>query len=101
MPHTKSAKKQLRQSEKRRLRNRAVKKAIKTQIKKVQAAAEGGPLEQLKKEVILAVKKLDQAAAKKVVHRNLAARKKSQLARLLHQKETAAKTAPTEGAPTT
>ena len=91
MPHTRSAKKQLRKDTKRRLLNRAVKKAIKTQIKKVETAAEGTALDQLRQEFVLAVKKLDKAAAKGIVHPNLAARKKSQLAKLVHGKETAAK----------
>jgi small subunit ribosomal protein S20 len=95
MPHTRSAKKQLRKSEKRRLRNRATMKALKTQIKKAVAASTGGSLDELRKEFTLAAKKLDKAAAKRVIHPNLAARKKSQLARLLHQKEQAAKAAPT------
>lgn len=86
MPHTKSAKKRLRQNAKRRARNRAVKSALKTQLKKVQATATAEPVEKLKDQVRLAVKKLDQAAAKGVVHRNLVARKKSQLAKLLNQK---------------
>jgi small subunit ribosomal protein S20 len=94
MPHTKSAKKHQRQSEKRRLHNRAAKKAIKTQIKRFEEAA-AGPVEELRKEYNLAAKKLDKAAAKRVIHPNLAARKKSQLARALHQKETAPKAAPT------
>jgi len=88
MPHTRSAKKQLRKSQKRRLHNRTIKKAIKTQVKKVLEISEKGTLEDLKKEFILAVKKLDTAAAHRVVHPNLAARKKSQLARLLNTKET-------------
>ena len=88
MPHTRSAKKQLRKSQKRRLHNRTIKKAIKTQVKKVLEISEKGTLEDLKKEFILAVKKLDTAAAHRVVHRNLAARKKSQLAKLLYKKET-------------
>ena len=83
MPHTSSAKKSLRQNEKRRQRNRAVKKDLKLQIKKVLAAAKSGPAETLRTEVNTANKKLDRAAAKRVIHRNLAARKKSQLARLL------------------
>lgn len=87
MPHTRSAKKNLRKSLKRRLRNRAAKKAISVQIKSVLAAAKKGSAEELKKEFVLAVKKLDKAAAKRIVHPNLAARKKSQLARLVHQKE--------------
>lgn len=85
MPHTRSAKKNLRKSEKRRLHNRAAKKDIKTQLKSFLAALDG-PVDQLQKEYNLAAKKLDKAAAKRVVHPNLAARKKSQLARQLHDK---------------
>ncbi len=95
MPHTKSAKKSLRQTAKRRLRNRASKSALKTQIKKVLATVEGGTLEQARVEYNLAAKKLDRAAAKRVIHRNLAARKKSQLARLIRAKEAAPAKAPT------
>jgi small subunit ribosomal protein S20 len=89
MPHTRSAKKHLRKSEAKRLHNRAVKSAIKTQIKKVLQVAESGAADQLSKEYNLAAKKLDKAAAKRIVHPNLAARKKSQLARLLNQKKSA------------
>lgn len=89
MPHTRSAKKSLRKNEKRRLHNRAVKKALKTQLKKVLDVAQTGPLDQLSQECRLAAKKLDKAAAKRVVHPNLAARKKSQIARLLASKEAA------------
>jgi small subunit ribosomal protein S20 len=88
MPHTRSAKKNLRKSQKRRLHNRAVKKAVKGQVKNFQAALEG-PIEELRTQFSLACKKLDKAAAKRVVHPNLAARKKSQLARALHARETA------------
>ena len=96
MPHTRSAKKSLRKTQKRRLHNRVVKKAVKIQIKKVLTAAadKQGDANQLRQELILAIKKLDKAAAKRVVHPNLAARKKSQLARLVHKKELAAKAAP-------
>jgi small subunit ribosomal protein S20 len=93
MPHTKSAKKRLRQNEQRRLRNRATKSALKTQIKKVLATAQGSSLDDLRTQYNLAAKKLDRAAAKRVIHPNLAARKKSQLARLLNRKQ-AAGTAP-------
>jgi small subunit ribosomal protein S20 len=88
MPHTRSAKKQHRKAQRRRLHNRAIKKAIKVQIKTVLETSQKGTLEDLKKEFVLAVKKLDTAAARRVVHPNLAARKKSQLAKLVHQKET-------------
>jgi small subunit ribosomal protein S20 len=85
MPHTRGASKRLRQNENRRLHNRATKKAIKTQLKKVIEAA-SGPVEELREQFRLAAKKLDKAAAKRVIHPNLAARKKSQLAKLLQKK---------------
>lgn len=91
MPHTKSAEKSLRKIEKRRMHNRAVKRGLKEQGKAFQAAAEAGNLEELKKQFVLSVKQLDKAAAKKVIHRNTAARRKSQLARLLNQKAAPAK----------
>src|SRR5262245_55925545 len=96
MPHTASAKKNLRKAEKRRLRNRATKKAVKTQLKRFEASL-AGPLETAQKEYNLAAKRLDKAAAKRVIHPNLAARKKSQLALKLRKKQTAP---PAGGAPT-
>ena len=63
----------MRKSEARRLRNRVQKKTIKTQIKKVFDIAEGESIEQLQKEFVLATKKLDKAAAKRVIHPNQAA----------------------------
>ena len=90
MPHTKSAKKNLRKGEKRRLRNRAAKRTIKTHCKRVVAAAAEETPDKLREEFLLAVRKLDKAAAKRIIHPNLAARKKSQLSRLLHGKKTAA-----------
>jgi small subunit ribosomal protein S20 len=86
MPHTKSAKKRLRQDEKRREANRTAKKAVKTQIKKFHDVAKTGTIAELQQEYNLAAKKLDKAAAKRVVHPNLAARKKSQLSKLLQTK---------------
>lgn len=86
MPHTRSAKKQLRKNIKRRLHNRSVKKDIKLEIKKVEDVAAEGTLEQLKTEYNLAAARLDRAAAKRIIHPNLAARKKSQLARLINKK---------------
>jgi len=91
MPHTKSAKKNLRKSEKRRVRNKAVKRTVKTHCKRVLGVVEEGTPEQMKSELILAIKKLDKAAAKRVLHPNTAARKKSQLARLVNEKLAAPK----------
>jgi small subunit ribosomal protein S20 len=83
MPHTKSAKKSLRQDQKRRDRNRTVKKALRVQIKKFATALKEGTAEQKQTEFVAAVKRLDKAAARRVIHPNAAARKKSQLARQL------------------
>jgi len=94
MPHTRSASKNLRKSEKRRVANRAVKRSIKTHCKRVLAAVGEGNVEKMKAELILAIKKLDKAAAKKVIHPNMAARKKSQLARLVNAKAAAPASAP-------
>jgi small subunit ribosomal protein S20 len=91
MPHLKSAKKRLRQNIKRRQHNRATKKALKKQLKVVfeVGGSKQATLEQLKKEATMAVKKLDKAAARRVIHPNTAARKKSQIARLINAKNKA------------
>jgi small subunit ribosomal protein S20 len=86
MPHTRSAKKSLRKNEKRRLHNRAAKKAIKTEIKTFMSAVKTGSADDLRNELKTVAKKLDKAAARRIIHRNLAARKKSQLAKILHRK---------------
>ncbi|MCS6977875.1 MAG: 30S ribosomal protein S20 [Gemmatales bacterium] len=90
MPHTKSAAKRLRQSEKRRRHNRAILREIKELTKRVKALAKTrSDLEALEKETRLAIKKIDKAGARRVLHPNAAARRKSQLAQLLHQAKTA------------
>jgi small subunit ribosomal protein S20 len=86
MPHTPSAKKSLRQTAKRRMRNRIAKKAIRIQVKKLTEPEKDATLDNLKVELKAAIKKLDKAAAKRVIHPNTAARKKSQLTRLINSK---------------
>jgi small subunit ribosomal protein S20 len=86
MAHTRSAKKRLRQNEKRRLRNRNTLKTLKVLSKQVQAAAAAGDVEKLKTAAQLAEKRYDQAAAKGRIHPNKVARKKSQLRRLIKEK---------------
>ncbi len=83
MPHTESARKALRQTMKRRDRNRDVKKVLKAQLKKFATILKEGTPEQKQAEYNLCAKKLDKAAAKRIIHPNLASRKKSQLARKL------------------
>jgi small subunit ribosomal protein S20 len=88
MPHLKSAKKRMRQTLKARDHNRAVMKSLKKSLKAVLEVAndKAAAPDALKKEVTAAVKKLDKAAAKRIIHPNLAARKKSQIARLVNSK---------------
>ncbi len=84
MPHTPSAKKRLRQTAKRQEHNLEVKKTIKIQIKQFLRAVKGGNAEETRKELVACVKKLDKAAARRIIHPNKAARRKSQLARLVN-----------------
>jgi len=79
MPNSKSAAKRHRQSQSSRLRNRAAKSAIKSQLKKTHTVAKSADTATLDAEFRATVKKLDQAAAKGVLHKNKAARLKSRL----------------------
>jgi small subunit ribosomal protein S20 len=80
MPHTKSAKKHLRQSIAICATNRSAKRSLHTQYKKVVEAVEAGDTEKAEAELRAAAKKVDQAAAKKIIHRNAASRTKARLA---------------------
>jgi small subunit ribosomal protein S20 len=83
MPNTSSAKKRLRQNVVRRERNRAVKSAVKTQIKKVLSAIDDGNVELAETEYRAAAKQIDRAGARRVIHKNAAARKKSRLQKII------------------
>ncbi len=83
MPNSLSAEKRLRQNKVRQARNKAIKSSMKTQIKKVVAAAESGDIETAETEYKVAAKKLDQAGAKNIIHKNAAGRKKSRLQGLI------------------
>jgi len=89
MPHTHSAEKRLRQDEKRRLRNKARIRALKKQIKTFLDVAKSGSADDAQKEFNLCAGRLDRAAAKRTIHPNTAARKKSQLAKRLTAKKPA------------
>ncbi len=85
MPNTESAKKRMRQEQKRRLHNRSIKSAVRTAITKARnAIATGADAEAA---VRNAVSQLDRAAKKGVLHPNNAARRKSRLMKRLHQAE--------------
>ena len=79
MPHTKSAKKRLRQSQERRAHNRSIKSDLRTQIKKVLKAVKEGNGEEAREHLRLAYKKLDKCAARRYLHPNTAYRYKSRL----------------------
>ncbi len=70
----------MRQAEKRRLRNKAIRSYVKTCIKKVLLAIEAKEAkDSLMEKVRIAQKAIDKAASKGVFHKNEAARKKSRL----------------------
>ncbi|MGD2215663.1 MAG: 30S ribosomal protein S20 [Gemmatimonadales bacterium] len=77
MPNTKSAIKRLRQSERRRTRNKAARSKLKTAVKKVRAASEPEQAAGLYHE---AVRLLDRAASRGLIHKNQADRSKGRLA---------------------
>lgn len=83
MPTTTSAKKRHRQSLKRRERNRAVKSLLKTQLRKTREAADAKQAEPAQTNFKVTAKKLDQAAAKGIIHPNKASRLKSRLSKAL------------------
>ncbi len=80
MPNTKSAAKRLRQNTLRRAQNRSLRRDVRTRYRKVLAALEEGSPDEARSLFREATKKLDQAAAKRAIHRNAAARLKARLA---------------------
>ncbi|MEG0753463.1 MAG: 30S ribosomal protein S20 [Angelakisella sp.] len=78
MPNIKSAKKRVKVIEAKSARNRAAKSNLKTIIKKAEFALANSAADK-DVAVKLAVKTIDQASAKGLLHKNNAARKKSQL----------------------
>jgi len=83
MPTSLSAKKRLRQNEKRRLQNKAVRSNVRTAVKKFRAALADGNLDEARSQLPVIQKKLDSAVAKGVYHKNTGARRKSRLSVLL------------------
>ena len=90
MSTRKSAKKSIRQDSVRRIRNRSDKSALKTQIKKFVSAIKSHDFDEAGKHLSLVTKKLDKIAAKNIIHKKTASRKKSRLARFLIKQKAAA-----------
>ena len=78
MPNIKSAKKRVLVIEAKTLQNQMFKTALKTSVKKYEAALAAGDKELASATYKAAVKKIDTAVAKGILHKNNAARKKSQ-----------------------
>ncbi len=83
MPNIKSAKKRVIVAKTKTARNKARNSALKTAIKKANAAIEANAAD---KDILVktAIKKIDQAEVKGLIHKNNAARKKSALAKKLN-----------------
>ena len=84
MPITKSAKKALRQSLRRRQRNLQKKEAIKVLVKKIKKLTAQGKIDEAKSLLPQAQRQIDKAA-KSFLHKRTAARRKSRLFRHIHQ----------------
>ena len=85
MAHSKQAKKRIRQNDKRRLHNKAIASKMRTLVKRVMTAAEGGDQSTAETNLVLAIRAVDKAAKSNVIHDNAAARKKSQLMRAVNR----------------
>lgn len=93
MPHTASAKKRLRQNEKRHIQNKGVKSMLSTRRRRVLEAAESGDVNVLAETVRTAQKALDQAGAKGTIHKKTASRRVSRLAKKLNALKAASQSA--------
>ena len=82
-----SAEKRMRQNEKRRLRNKSAKSAIRTASKKVVVAAQANNVAEAKAALQDMIKRIDTAARKGIVKKNTAARKKSRMQKLVNRLE--------------
>lgn len=84
MPNIKSAAKRARQNLKREIRNRRIKSLLKTSIRRFEESLHNGDHEDAQAKLHAAVRQIDRAVAKGILHKNNAARKKSRLNRQLH-----------------
>lgn len=84
MANIKSQKKRILTNEKRRVRNKGVRTALKTYIKRFHQAVEAGDQTTAAEALKVAGRALDKAASKGVIHKNNAANRKSSLAKRLN-----------------
>ncbi|MFO7263138.1 MAG: 30S ribosomal protein S20 [Bacillaceae bacterium G1] len=79
MANIKSSKKRIKIAERNRIRNVSIRSALRTYMKRYEAALASGDLSKAEEELKLVVRKLDKAVTKGVIHKNKAARHKSAL----------------------
>ena len=91
MANIKSAIKRIRSSERKRVRNKPVRTALKTYVRVAQTRIAGRDAELSAEAVVRAISELDKAASKGIIHRNQAARRKSRLMAKLNKLSTASK----------
>ncbi len=84
MANIKSSKKRVRIAKIRTARNKSRKSAIKTSIKNFNMAIDAGDIDEAKAHFVKTEKQLDKAVTRGIIHKNTAARKKSQLAKTLN-----------------
>lgn len=85
MANTQSAIKNIRKSQRRQEHNRVFRSRARTFVKKARLQIASGELEEAQATTMQAIKALDKAAQKKIIHKNSAARSKSRLMRRLNQ----------------
>ncbi|MCQ6273617.1 30S ribosomal protein S20 [Bacillus sp. V3B] len=84
MPNIKSAIKRVKTNEKKNAQNTMIKSDMRTSVKKVEAAIATNEANTAANTFTVATRKLDKAAAKGLIHKNAAARKKSRLAKKIN-----------------
>ena len=84
MPNIKSAKKRVKTTEKRALRNKMYRTEMKTIIKKFNLAVESGDKAAAEAAYTAAVKKVDQASARGILHKNTASHRKTKFTKKLN-----------------
>jgi len=85
LPVIKSAQKQVRVAERKQLRNKSIRSECKTNISKAEGLIFSGELEAAQEAVSAAIRSLDKAAEKGIIHPNNAARRKSRLMKKLNE----------------
>ncbi|MCH1982136.1 30S ribosomal protein S20 [Ruminococcus sp. OA3] len=84
MANIKSAKKRILVNRTKAARNKAIKSAVKTSIKKVEAAVANKDKEAANSALLEAISTIDKAAAKGVYHKNTSSRKVSRLSKAVN-----------------